>query len=240
MSSGCLTSCTSWNWKTRIVRTERHPTTNEVVIRGIGEMHLRSKLARMQQQYKLELDTSPPQIAYRETITEQRRGPLPAQKAEWRRRPVRRSDAAHRAPPRGAGLSSSMWSRAAPSRAMFMPAVERGVRQALATGVVAGFPLRDIRVTVYDGKTHAVDGKEIAFVTAGRKATIDAVRKASPILLEPMVTVEVVAPDVSMGDLTGDLAGRRGHVTGTQTRLAGTVSISALAPLASWRTIRAD
>ena len=79
-----------------------------------------------------------------------------------------------------------------------MPAVERGVRQALATGVVAGFPLRDIRVTVYDGKTHAVDGKEIAFVTAGRKATIDAVRKASPILLEPMVTVEVVAPDVSM------------------------------------------
>ena len=108
----------------------------------------------------------------------------------------------------------------------------RAFRQGLADGVVAGFPLQDLRVTVYDGKTHAVDGKDIAFVTAGRKATIDAVLKANPMVLEPLVNIEVLAPEAAIGDLTGDLASKRGHVTGTQPRNDGNVAISGLIPLA--------
>ena len=213
-------------------RTERHPTTNEVVIRGIGEMHLRSKLARMQQQYKLELDTSPPQIAYRETITGNAEGHCRHKKQSGGAGQFGEVMLRVEPLPRGAGFEFVDIVKGGAIPSVFMPAVERGVRQALATGVVAGFPLQDIRVTVHDGKTHAVDGKEIAFVTAGCKATLDAVRNAAPILLEPMVNVEVVAPEHAMGDLTGDLAGRRGHVTGTQSRVAGSVSISAVAPLA--------
>jgi elongation factor G len=98
--------------------------------------------------------------------------------------------------------------------------------------VVAGYPVHDLRVIVYDGKTHAVDGKDIAFTQAGRKATMEAIRKATPIVLEPMVNIEVQAPEASIGDLTGDLASKRGHVTGTQPRPAGTVAISGQIPLA--------
>ena len=87
-------------------------------------------------------------------------------------------------------------------------------------------------MTVLDGKTHPVDGKEVAFHTAGRKATIEAIRNAGPILLEPMVDIEIVAPQESIGDLTGDLAARRGHVTGTQARGPNTAAISAKVPLA--------
>jgi hypothetical protein len=115
---------------------------------------------------------------------------------------------------------------------VFMPAVEKGVRQALADGVTAGFPVEDLRVIVYDGKTHAVDGKEVAFVTAGRKATIEAIRAANPIVLEPIVSIEIVAPEAAIGDLTGDLSSRRGHITGTNPRPGNTASITGEVPLA--------
>jgi elongation factor G len=119
---------------------------------------------------------------------------------------------------------------------VFMPAVEKGVRQALADGVIAGFPVQDIRVIVHDGKTHAVDGKEVAFISAGRKATVEAVRAAAPIVLEPIVSIEVSTPDTAMGDIAGDLSSRRGHVTGTQSgsaaRRQGMVSVSGEVPLA--------
>ena len=213
-------------------KVERHPTTNETVIRGLGEMHLRAKMARMQQQFKLELDTSTPQIAYRETITA---------RAEGHCRHKKQSGGAGqfgevmlRVEPlaRGAGFEFVDVVKGGVIPGVFMASVEKGVRQALADGVVAGFPLQDLRVTVYDGKTHAVDGKDIAFVTAGRKATIDAVLKAGPMVLEPLVTIEVLAPEDAIGDLTGDLASRRGHVTGTQPRNDGNVAISGLIPLA--------
>jgi elongation factor G len=97
---------------------------------------------------------------------------------------------------------------------------------------VAGFPVHDLRVTVHDGKTHAVDGKDIAFTQAGRKATIEAIRAAKPMVLEPVVNIEVLAPESSIGDLTGDLSSKRGQVTGTEPRPAGTVAISGQIPLA--------
>ncbi|MCB8747396.1 elongation factor G [Rhodoferax sp. U2-2l] len=211
---------------------ERHPGTNETVIRGLGDMHLRAKMLRMQQQFKLELDTSEPQIAYRETILG---------KAEGHCRHKKQSGGAGqfgevflRVEPleRGAGFEFEDVVKGGAIPGVFMQAVEKGVLQALAEGAVAGFPLHDLRVTVFDGKTHAVDGKEVAFVAAARKATLEAVRAAKPIVLEPVVSIEVVAPESAIGDLTGDLASKRGHITGTQPRPMGTVAISGQMPLA--------
>lgn len=213
-------------------KIERHPGTNETVIRGLGETHLRAKLSRMQQQYKLELDTSAPQIAYRETITTGADGHCRHKKQSGGAGQF--GEVMLRVEPleRGAGFEFLDIVKGGAIPGVFMAAVEKGVRQALADGVVAGFPVHDMRVTVYDGKTHAVDGKEVAFVAAGRKATIDAVRKANPIVLEPLVHIEVLAPETAIGDLTGDLAAKRGQVTGTQPRPAGTVAITGQIPLA--------
>ena len=101
----------------------------------------------------------------------------------------------------------------------------------MEAGVIAGFPVHDVRVTVYDGKHHSVDSKEIAFVTAGRKAFIDAMQKAAPVVLEPVVTLEVMAPEGHIGDITGDLAAKRAQVNGTRSRNDGSMTVLALAPL---------
>ena len=101
----------------------------------------------------------------------------------------------------------------------------------LTTGAIAGFPVVDVKVTVYDGKHHSVDSKEIAFVTAGRKAFQAAVREARPIVLEPIVQVEITAPDAAMGDITGDLSSKRGQVSGSANAAGAQMVIQALAPL---------
>ncbi|MDD2923792.1 elongation factor G [Rhodoferax sp.] len=211
---------------------ERHPGTNETVIRGLGDMHLRAKMLRMQQQFKLELDTSAPQIAYRETILGQAEGHCRHKKQSGGAGQF--GEVMLRVEPleRGAGFEFVDVVKGGAIPGVFMAAVEKGVRQALAEGAVAGFPLHDLRVTVFDGKTHAVDGKEVAFVAAARKATLEAVRAARPVVLEPLVNIEVQAPEATIGDLTGDLASKRGHITGTQPRPAGTVAISGQMPLA--------
>ena len=213
-------------------KVERHPASNETVLRGLGEMHLRAKLARMAQQYKLELATRPPQIAYRETITVAAAGHCRHKKQSGGAGQF--GEVALRVEPleRGAGFEFVDLVKGGAIPGAFMPAVEKGVRQALEDGVIAGFPVHDIRVVVHDGKSHAVDSKEIAFVAAGRKATMAAIRAASPIVLEPLVDLEVVAPEAAVGDLTGDLAGKRGHVTGTQPRGAGAMAITGQVPLA--------
>ena len=211
---------------------ERHPSSNETVIRGLGDIHLKAKLGRMANQYKLEVDTKPPRIPYRETIT------APAE-AMYRHK--KQSGGAGqfgevhlRIEPRerGAGLEFVDAVKGGLIPGVFMPAVEKGVRQALEGGVVAGYPVEDLKVTVYDGKTHAVDGKEVAFTIAGRKAVIDAIRQAKPIVLEPIVQIEIVVPENAIGDLTGDLSGRRGHITGTDGRGHGMAAITGEVPLA--------
>ena len=213
-------------------KVERHPTTNETVIRGLGEMHLRAKLSRMAQQYKIELDTKSPQIDYRETITG---------KAEGHCRHKKQSGGAGqfgevmlRIEPmeRGAGFEFVDIVKGGAIPGVYMAAVEKGVRQALEDGVVGGFPVHDLRVIVHDGKSHAVDSKDIAFYAAGRKATIEAIRAATPIILEPVVEIEILAPDAAVGDLAGDLSSKRGQVTGTQPRGAGTMAIAGKVPLA--------
>jgi len=211
---------------------ERHPTSNETVIRGLGEIHLKSKLEKMAAQYKLEVNTRPPTIPYRETITAA---------AEGIHRHKKQSGGAGqfgevhlRIEPkgRGEGIEFVDAVKGGVIPGVFMAAVEKGVRQGLEGGVVAGYAVDDLKVTVFDGKTHPVDGKEVAFVTAGRKAVIEAVRAARPIVLEPIVSVEIIVPEASIGDLTGDLSSRRGHITGTDGRGHGMSAITGEVPLA--------
>ncbi|HEY5632805.1 MAG TPA: elongation factor G [Burkholderiaceae bacterium] len=211
---------------------ERDGEGHEWVIRGLGELHLKSKLERMAAQYKVDVDTRPPRIPYRETISGN---------AEGHHRHKKQSGGAGqfgevflRIEPRerGAGFEFVDQVKGGAIPGVFMPAVEKGVRRALDEGVIAGYPVIDVRVTVYDGKTHPVDGKEIAFITAGRKAAIDAILKSSPIVLEPIVEVDINVPESFFGEVTGDLSARRGHVTGTAPRGHGGTTISGMVPLA--------
>jgi elongation factor G len=211
---------------------ERHPTTHETVIRGLGEMHLRYKLEKMATQFKLELDTKPPLIPYRETITANAEGHCRHKKQSGGAGQFGEVYLKIEPLARGAGFEFVDHVKGGVIPGVFMPAVEKGVRQALALGVTAGFPVEDLRVIVHDGKTHPVDGKEVAFVTAGRKATVEAIRAANPIVLEPIVNIEIVAPEGAIGDLTGDLSSRRGHITGTSPRPGNTAAITGEVPLA--------
>ena len=217
------------------LKVEHVAATNETVVYGLGELHLRTLLERMTDVYKCEVHTRPPRIAYRETVTAPAEGHHRHKKQSGgagqfgevflRIEPLPRSDG------EGAGFEFVNEVKGGTIPTQFIPAVEKGVRQVLDTGVIAGHPLKDVRVIVYDGKSHSVDSKDIAFVTAGRKAFIDAVKKAQPIVLEPIVKVHITAPDASMGDITGDLSAKRGQVNGTQALLAGSITVNGLVPL---------
>ena len=214
------------------ITVEHRANLNETVISGVGDLHLQAVLARMSNLYHVEVETRTPSIAYRETIMA---------KAEGHSR--------HKKQTGGAGQFGEVFLRVEPlSRDQgfefvdevvggaipyqFIPAVEKGVRQTLESGTIAGFPMQDVRVIVYDGKHHSVDSKEIAFVAAGRKAFQDAISKARPVILEPVVSVTVTAPDHCMGAISGDLSGMRGMINGTESLPGGNVRISAQAPLA--------
>jgi elongation factor G len=213
-------------------RVEHNAQANETVMRGLGEMHLRTTLEKMSSQYKLELDTRLPSIPYRETV---------AARAEGHSRHKKQTGGAGQFGevflkieplPRGKGFEFVDQVKGGAIPNQFIPAVEKGVRGVLATGFLAGYPLQDLRVIVYDGKSHPVDSKEVAFVSAGRKAFLDALAKARAIVLEPIVNVDIVAPEHKMGDITGELSGHRGHIKGSDAPRPGTVQISAQAPLA--------
>ena len=213
------------------LRVEHVAATNETVVYGLGELHLRVLLDRMREVYKFEVNTSPPRIAYRETVT--------APAAGHHRHKKQTGGAGQfgevflRIEPlaRGAGFEFVDQVKGGTIPGQYMPAVEKGVREVLASGAVAGYPVVDVRVIVHDGKHHSVDSKEIAFVTAGRKAFLDAIREARPIVLEPIVHIEVTAPDSAMGDITGDLAARRGLVSGTANGPVGTMIVRGQVPM---------
>ncbi|MBI5462694.1 MAG: elongation factor G [Gammaproteobacteria bacterium] len=211
---------------------EQDAEQNERVLRGLGELHLRVALEQMQERFKIDAQTRPPRVPYRETVT------LPA---EGHYRHKKQSGGAGQfgevylriAPlERGAGFRFVDAVKGATIPGQFIPAVEKGVRQALHTGVVAGFPLQDVEVTVYDGKHHSVDSKEVAFVTAGKKAFLEAARAARPVLLEPIIKLVLTVPNDTVGDVTGDLTGRRGQVLGTRALSNGLLAIDASTPLA--------
>jgi elongation factor G len=186
----------------------------------------------MQGQYHAEVNTQPPRIPYRETVTA---------KAEGHHR--------HKKQTGGAGQFGEVYLRIEPLArgegfefvdavkggtipGQYIPAVEKGVRQVLDAGPVAGYPLQDVRVIVYDGKHHPVDSKEVAFIAAGKRAFMDAISKARPIVLEPIVNVEIAAPSDAMGNVAGDISSRRGQVSGTDTLAGDMIAIKGHAPLA--------
>jgi elongation factor G len=210
---------------------EHDAILNETVLRGLGELHIRSALERMAQQYKVEVETRPPRVPYRETISSPAEG-----------------HARHKKQTGGAGQFGEVYLRIEPlARGTgfefvdqvkggvipynFIPAVQKGVESVLASGPTAGFVMQDVRVTVYDGKHHPVDSKEVAFVAAGRKAFLDALATARPIVLEPIVNLEVEAPESFMGDVAGDLSSRRGQVKGTRAMAPGVLVVEGQAPL---------
>ena len=213
------------------LKLEHVPATNETIVYGLGELHLRVLLERLQEGHRFEVDTAPPRIAYRETITAP---------AEGHHRHKKQTGGAGQFGevflrieplPRGGGFEFADEVKGGVIPNQFIPAVEKGVREVLTSGAISGHPVVDVKVTVYDGKHHSVDSKEIAFVTAGRKAMLAAVREARPIVLEPIVEVDIEAPDGALGDITGDLSSRRGIVTGTANGAAGTMRVRGQAPL---------
>ncbi len=211
---------------------EHDPVLNETVIRGLTDMHVRSILDRMKVNFNLEVDTSTPSIPYRETI-----GAL----AEGHARHKKQTGGAGQFGevylrveplPRGQGFEFVDQVKGGVIPFNLIPAVEKGVREVLGTGFVAGYPIQDVRVIVYDGKHHPVDSKEVAFVSAGRKAFMDALQKAQPQVLEPIVKVDIEAPDQYFGDIAGDLSSRRGQVTGTESLPGNIMQITGTVPLA--------
>lgn len=221
------------------LKVEHVAVTNETVVYGLGELHLRTLLERMSEVYKCEVNTRPPRIAYRETITAP---------AEGHHRHKKQSGGAGQFGevylkieplPRGTGFEFVDQVKGGTIPGQFIPAVEKGVRQAMDSGVVAGYPVKDVRVIVYDGKSHSVDSKDIAFATAGRKAFVDAVMKARPIVLEPIVKVEITAPEHTMGDITGDLSAKRGQVSGTQALPGAQMLVNGHVPLSELNNYQA-
>jgi elongation factor G len=213
------------------LKVEHLATTNETVLYGLGELHLRVLLERLREVYKFEVETRPPRIAYRESVTAN---------AEGHHRHKKQSGGAGQFGevflrieplPRGAGFEFVDAVKGGTIPGQFMPAVEKGVREVLSGGAIAGYPVVDVKVIVYDGKHHSVDSKEIAFVTAGRKAFVEAIRAARPIVLEPIVDIEISAPDAAMGDITGDLSAKRGQVSGTTNGAAGTMVVRGQVPM---------
>ena len=211
----------------------RDTQTKELVANGLGELHLRIMLEKMKNRYKLSITTKEPKIPYRETITA---------KAEGHYRHKKQSG--------GAGQFGEVYLRVEPAErnsdpsleyswnifggsipGQFEPAVAKGVNDVMKSGVVAGFPLQDVKVSVYDGKYHPVDSKEVAFRAAGKGAFIDAVQKAKAALLEPIVDMEITIPAENMGDIAGDMASKRGRVIGQDMLPGNYIIVKAQVPL---------
>ena len=209
----------------------RDSQTSETVVSGIGDLHLRIMLTKMKQRFDVDVETKPPKIPYRETVSI---------KAEGHYRHKKQTGGAGQFGevylrveplPRGTGheFVNDLFGESIPRQ--FLPAIEKGVNDVLAVGAVAGYPLHDIRIAVYDGKSHPVDSKEIAFRTAGKYALIDAIQKAKPVILEPIVNMEITVPSNYMGDIASDLSGRRGRILGQEMLPGNMCAIKAQAPL---------
>lgn len=214
------------------IDVEHNATLNETVLRGLGDVHLKTLMQRLIETYHVDVSSHPPSIAYKETIS---------QRAEGHYRHKKQTGGAGQfgevklfVEPLAAGEGFRFVNKVVGGSipGQFIPAVEKGVRQAMAEGVLAGFPMQDLSVTVYDGKHHAVDSKEIAFVTAGKKAFQQATEAAKPVVLEPVASVAVSAAQQAMGDLSSDFSTRRAHITGSDIAADGRLLLHAEVPLA--------
>ncbi|MBI5682472.1 MAG: elongation factor G [Deltaproteobacteria bacterium] len=213
-------------------RVKTDEETGQTIISGMGELHLEIIVDRLLREFKVEANVGKPQVAYKETITK---------KVEVEGKYIRQTG--------GRGQYGHVWINVEPMEPgggfvfendivggtvpkEYIPAVEKGIREAIDTGVLAGYPAVDIKVSLFDGSYHDVDSSEMAFKIAGSMAFKDGCRKASPILLEPIMDVEVVVPEQFMGDVIGNLSSRRGRIMGMDTR-AGFQVIQSKVPLAN-------
>jgi elongation factor G len=213
-------------------RTFTNEETAQTIIAGMGELHLEIIVDRLMREFKVEANVGKPQVAYRETISK---------KVKVEGKFVRQSG--------GRGQYGHVWLELEPQEPgkgyefvdaikggvvprEYIPAVDKGIQEALDNGVMAGFPVVDVKVTLIDGSYHEVDSSEMAFKIAGSMGFKEGCQKAAPILLEPIMSVEVVVPEEYMGDVIGDLNSRRGRIMGMDSR-AGAQVVSAMVPLAN-------
>jgi elongation factor G len=209
--------------------------SRETVISGIGELHLRVAIEKLENRFHLALAAKQPKVAHRETITTRAEGHYRHKKQTGGAGQFAEVFLRIEPLPRGAGFefSSEVFGGAIPTQ--FIPAVEKGVIDEMQAGQLAGYPVHDVRVVVYDGKAHAVDSKDVAFRTAGKFAFRDAFGKARPTLLEPIVSIEITVPERDVGDVTADLKVRRGRVLGVEAATVqgpGMTVVRAQVPLA--------
>jgi len=213
------------------VRTDEE--TGQTLIGGMGELHLDVLVDRMTREFKVWANVGKPQVAYRETITRPARG-----EGRFVRQTGGRGQYGHcvlEVEPleKGKGFEFEDAIRGGAIPREYIPAIEKGIREAMDSGVIAGYPVVDVKARVVDGSYHEVDSSEMAFKIAGSLAFKEAVQKGAPVLLEPIMKVEVVVPENFMGDVIGDLSARRAHVQGMLTHTGGMVAIYAYVPLAT-------
>ncbi|QEC50301.1 elongation factor G [Baekduia soli] len=211
-------------------QVQTNEETGQIEISGMGELHLEVLVDRMRREFNVEANVGKPQVSYRETI----RGTATKIEGKF----VRQTGGSGQygvvyidmepAPGEGFDFVSKIKGGAVPTE--FIPAIEKGVEEAMETGVKAGYPMVDIRVTLVDGKYHDTDSSEIAFKVAGSLAFKEAARRAKPVLLEPIFAVEVVTPEDFLGDVIGDLSKRRGRVEG-QERRGNALAVTGKVPL---------
>jgi elongation factor G len=213
-------------------RVSTNPETNQTVIAGMGELHLEILVDRMLREFNVEATVGKPQVAYRETI----RQPSDAE-GKWIKQSGGKGQYGHTVihlepgePGSGFEFVSKIVGGTIPKE--YIPAVEQGVKEACDTGIIAGYPLIDVKVSLVDGSYHDVDSNEMAFKLAGKMAIKAAVKKASPVLLEPMMKVEVEVPEDFLGDVMGDLNSRRGNIEGMDSE-GGQAKVIAKVPLAT-------
>ncbi|MCS7309636.1 MAG: elongation factor G [Armatimonadota bacterium] len=213
-------------------RISTDPETGQTIISGMGELHLEIIVDRLMREFKVEANIGRPQVAYREAIRQAARG-----EGRYVRQTGGRGQYGHcilEIEPLAAGQGFEFVNKIVggviPKE--FIPAVEAGVREAMDTGVIAGYPVVDVRVAVVDGSYHEVDSSEMAFKIAGSMAFKAAMQKANPTIKEPIMSVEVVTPEQFLGDVIGDLNSRRGRIEGIEPGPSGTQIIRAHVPLA--------
>jgi len=184
---------------------EHNAALNEIVLRGLGDLHLRTALEQIKDRYGMDVQTALPSIAYRETITAPAEGHYRHKKQTGGAGQFGEVYLRIEPLPSGAGFefASAVVGGSIPYQ--YIPAVETGVRQVMQSGAIKGYPMQDVKVTVYDGKHHPVDSKEIAFVQAGKKAFLEAIAEAKPIIMEPIVDVAITVPSASAGGVTGEV-----------------------------------
>jgi elongation factor G len=212
-------------------RVHTDPESGQTIISGMGELHLEIIVDRMRREFSVAANVGKPQVAYRETIRKQ-----VEQEGKFVRQTGGKGQYGHvflriepLAPGAGFEFENALVGGVVPKE--FVPAIEKGVREQLESGVLAGYPVVDVRATVFDGSYHDVDSSEVAFKIAASIGFKDGVAKADPVLLEPIMNVEIVTPDDYMGDVNGDLSRRRGVLQGMDESPAGKI-IRAEVPLA--------